>query len=215
MRRLLIATILLSTPLFAQRPVFPDDYKTNACAPANSCVTYPLSDFEGRAASFFGWTLDPVWLAKQDAELQAAFQPACRKHATCFTVPGNSDMFCNDIFSAEIFHLCDAKYPDPRSHDGEQCREYAQVFALAVDQKARPIWGVAHGCAPKNPVEHAKPPEVWMVPESIPYGYRKVVKVYSIDHDTHVSVYARITFEDHVVYAPTNPIGDTESYIPI
>jgi len=214
MRRFLIAAILLSTPVFAQRPVFPDDYKTNACAPANSCVTYPLSEFVGAATSFFGWTLDAEWLQKHDAELRAAFAPACRKHATCFTVPDNSDMFCNDIFSAEIYHFCAAKYPDPKSHDGEQCREYAQVFALAVDQNARAIWGVAHGCALKSPVEHMKPLEVWMVPESIPYGYRKDVTFYSLDPDTHVPVYARITFEDHIIYAPSNPNGETATYYP-
>ena len=214
MTRFLIAAMLLSTPVFAQRPIFPDDYKTNDCAPANTCITYPTGEFKGAANAFFGWDMDPVWLEKHDAELRAAFEPFCRKHATCFTVPNNVDMFCNDIFSREIYAWCQKTYPDGKSHDGEQCREYAQVYALGVDQNARAIWGTAHACALKNPVTHTKPLDVWMTPDPLPYGYRKDVQFYAIDPDTHVPVYARVTFEDHIVYAPSNPNGQTATYYP-
>jgi hypothetical protein len=214
MRRLLLAALLLATPVFAQRPIYPDDYKTNSCAPEHSCITYPIGEFKGSANAFFGWDMDPVWLQKHDAELRAAFEPFCRKHATCFTNVDNSDMFCNDIFSTEIYRWCQKTYPDGKSHDGEQCREYAQVFALGVDQNARALWGQVHACALQHPVPHTKPPEVWMVPDPLPYGYKKDVTFYALDPDTHVPVYARITFEDHIVYAPSNPNGQTASYYP-
>ena len=214
MRRFLIAALLLSTPAFAQRPIFPDDYKPSACAPANACLGYPESGFRGAGASFFGYDLDVAWMQAHQTELRAAFEPWCRKLASCLPVPNNPVWFCTDMLRTQVRHICDEKYRDIHTHDSEQCLEFADIFSLGVDQHAAPFSKAAHECSAKTPVQHTKPPEVWMVPDPVPYGYRKDVVIYALDPDTHVPVYAKIKIEDHILYAPSNPAGELASYYP-
>lgn len=202
--------------LLATRELFPSNYTPSPCAVENSCISFPDSSMKSAGFQFLGLNLDAVWLEKHGPEMKAAMAPFCRKHATCQTVPTNSYMFCDDVLTTEAHTLCDKMFPrDKSASDSEQCKAWIEVYLMGVDQNAINSWKTAQACTKKQPpAVHAKPLEVWMSPESIPYDYKGQVTFYAVDPDTHVPVLARVLLPDQTIYAPANPSGETATYYP-
>src|SRR5438105_1716771 len=75
------------------RPIFPDDYTPQPCAPTE-CKTFDISLMNSSAARFLGLTADANWFAQHEPDLLKAIAPYCAKRNSCLAVPGNSHMFC-------------------------------------------------------------------------------------------------------------------------
>ncbi len=218
--RSLVLALLLTTPLAllaqeAHEP-YPSDYKTHPCAPDNSCLTFEHSEFVSAAFSYLGLRLDPLWVDQHADELIALFQPGCHKHATCLASPGSAAMFCDDILSVELRNVCDKRFPKSANpQEWERCEEFMEIYTLGVDIHAQKLWVKTQECTKQQPpVQHTKAPIVWLEPNPIPRGYKGDVTFYSVDPDTHVPVPSRVTIEDQIIYAPSNPTGETASYYP-
>lgn len=197
-----------------QRNPYPDDYKASACAPNEACESYPASEMTSAGSAFLGLSMNPQWVQDHYDELRAAIKPLCAKLSTCYATPGNGAMFCNDLTAPMMRSVCDDKFPnakDPVEH--ERCRQFIEVYALGIDQHAKPKVADAQKCAGPA-AAHTKPPIVWMSPEKLRPGYDGYVTFYAIDPDTHVPVAARITFENQIHYAPSNPSGESATYYP-
>jgi hypothetical protein len=202
--------------LLATHELFPSDYTPSQCALEVSCISFPDSSMKSAGFQFLGLDLDPVWLEKHGPEMKAAMAPLCRKHATCQTYPTNSYMFCDDVLTAEAHTLCGKMFPrDKNAQDADQCKAWIEVYLMGVDQNAINTWKSAQACAKKQPAAvHAKPLDVWMAPESIPYDYKGQVTFYAVDPDTHVPVLARVLLPNQTIFAPANPSGETATYYP-
>jgi hypothetical protein len=202
--------------LLATRELFPSDFTPSACAVEVSCISFPDSSMKSAGFQFLGLNLDALWLEKHGPEMKAAMAPLCRKHATCQTYPTNSYTFCDDVLTAEAHPLCDKVFPrDKNAHDADQCKAWIEVYLMGVDQNAINTWKTAQTCAKKQPpAVHAKPLDVWMSPESIPYDYKGQVTFYAIDPDTHVPVLARVLLPNQTIYAPSNPSGASATFYP-
>src|SRR4029079_3311518 len=202
--------------LLATREIFPADFTPNACAVEVSCISFADSSMKSAGFQFLGLDLDAAWLEKHGAEMKAAMAPLCRKHATCQTYPTNTYMFCDDVLTAEAHTLCGKLFPaDKNAHDADQCKAWIEVYLMGVDQNAINTWKTAQACTKKQPpAAHAKPLEIWMSPESIPYDYKGAVTFYAIDPDTRVPVLARVLLPNQIIYAPANPSGEMATYYP-
>jgi hypothetical protein len=196
---------------------FPDDYKPSVCAPANSCPTFEHSAMRSAAFKFLGLKLDPQWLDAHGDEVAKAFEPVCRKQATCLATPGNLFAFCNDIVSPELRSVCDERYPkdkDPQGH--EQCEIFMETFTLGVDQRTQAIWNVAQACANERTpaVDKTTPLVSWVTPARIPLSYTGYISINTVDPDTHVPIQADLSVEGQIIYVSTNPIGSLQTYYP-
>ena len=219
MRQLSLVFLLLATALHGQdapREIFPADFTPSPCALETSCISFPDSSMKSAAFQFLFLELDPNWAAKHAPEMKAAIAPLCRKHATCQTYPMNSYMFCDDVLAADARPLCDKMFPRGKNaHDWEQCSQWLETYLMGVDQNGINTWKAAQACAKKQPpATHAKPLEIWMSPTPVPYEYKENVTFYSIDPDTHVPVLARVILQDQLIYAPSNPTGESATYYP-
>jgi len=216
--KLLAAVALVAVSSYAQqqRIVFPDDYTPSACAPAQSCITFTDSQIPSAGPRFLGFNVDARWVEAHSAEMHAAFTAVCHKHATCLATKNNPFTFCDDVLTAEARPTCDRMFPkEKNARDWEQCREYLEVYFLGVDQNAQTIWKKAQACAAKQPaVAHTKPLVITMTPSVVPQDYRGYVSFDAWDPDTHVPVYALITFEQQRIFADANPTGEAATYYP-
>ncbi|HYM62075.1 MAG TPA: hypothetical protein VEZ11_14430 [Thermoanaerobaculia bacterium] len=199
------------------RPVYPADYKPSPCAPANSCESFPPANFKSAAFSFLGLNLDEVWLGDHYDGLLRLFAPYCSKQATCLGTAGNASAFCNDVLAFELRDAVARAFPRSKSpRDWEQAEFFMEVFALGVDQQALKKWEAAQPCVAALPkAQHIKPLDAWMFPASIPRDYKDWIRVFTIDPDTHVPIYAEILVEGKTVYTSTNTIGVWASTYPI
>ena len=196
---------------------FPDDYKPAACAPANSCPTFDRAAMRSAAFKFLGLKLDPQWLDAHGDEMVQAFEPVCRKQATCLATPGNLFAFCNDIISPELRGVCDDRYPKGKNaQDHEQCEIFMETFTLGVDQRTQAIWNTAQACANERTpaVDKTKPLVTWVTPAEIPFDYTGYISIHAIDPDTRVPIQADLSVEGQIIYVSTNPIGSLQSYYP-
>lgn len=194
---------------------FPDDYTPSPCAQP-SCQSFERSAISHAAASFLGLQLDGKWIEAHADEMTALFAPTCRKQATCQATPGNNAMFCNDIVVSEFRDVCDRRFPlSANKHDHEQCQAYVETFALGVDQRSAPSFEAAQACANKTPpTKKTKPPVVWMQPASFTPDYNGDIMIYAVDPDTHVPLQSSISITGQIIYAPSNPAGDLQTYYP-
>jgi hypothetical protein len=220
MRQLSLVFLLLATALHAQdapREIFPADFTPSPCALETSCISFPDSSMGSAAYQFLALQLDQVWDAKHAPELKAAMAPLCRKHATCQTYPMNTYTFCDDVLAQDSRPLCDKMFPRAKNgHDWEQCNQWLETYLMGIDQNAINTWKAAQACAKKQPAAatHTKPLDVWMSPNPVPYEYKGYVTFYSIDPDTHVPVLARVILQDQLIYAPSNPTGESATFYP-
>lgn len=211
----LALSVLISLPAIAQteRAIYPDDYTPSACASNDPCPSFEASQMKGAAASFLGLNLDHTWIEKHLDEMKSDLAPLCKKRGTCFAHPSNTFTFCDDVMMAEARPICDRRYKD--KYDHEQCRITLEVYLLGVEQHATPLWRKAQECAKTQPQPaHTKPLDIWMTPAAIPFGYGGYVTFYALDPDTHVPVFANITFEGQRLFAPSNPVGAPAAYYP-
>jgi hypothetical protein len=220
---LLLTLAAMTTAVFAadapatKRKEFPDDYTPSPCAPENSCATFDRASMRSAAFNFLGLQLEPDWLDKHADEMIKAFEPVCRKEATCIATPGNLFAFCNDVLSPEMRDVCNDRHPaSVDKHDWEQCEAFMETFALGVDQRTEALWLVAEACAnEKTPaVDKTKPLVWWVTPSQIDPGYRDYISINAVDPDTHVPIQADITVEGQIIYVPTNPVGSLQTYYP-
>ncbi|HEX9407428.1 MAG TPA: hypothetical protein VF975_08935 [Thermoanaerobaculia bacterium] len=203
-RRYIPFLMSIALPLLAQaHDFYPKDFVQLPCAPANSCRTFPDSELSSAAFNFYGLTLDMKWvLAHRDAILKE-FETACRRHASCMAVPGNTYFFCDDVLSGEVRPVCDRLFPGE-----QQCKNYLEMWLLGVDLHWKEFWAPAQACAKRSPpAAHLKPLEIWMNPEILPASFKGKVTWYALDPDTHLPVFVTFKFEDQIVYAPANPVG--------
>jgi hypothetical protein len=224
MKRLVVSALglfALATAVLAADPpppkIFPDDYTPNPCAPKNSCDTFERSGMRSAAFNFLGLQLDRDWLEKHGDEMVKAFEPVCRKLATCLATPGNNFLFCDDVISTEMRDVCGARFPKEKgATDWQQCETFMETFELGVDQKSEATWLVVSECGKeKTPaVDKTKPLIYWVVPPLIPAGFKDYISIHGIDPDTHVPMQADITIEGQIVYTWTNPAGNLQTYYP-
>jgi hypothetical protein len=221
----LLALLVVVPSLHAVEPVppssrdtFPSDFKPSPCAPDTSCVSFDRSKMKSAAFSFLGLSLEQSWVDAHAPEMEALFAPYCRKQATCLATPGNGFLFCDDAVMPELRTVCERRFPaSVNAHDAEQCDIYTETWALGVDQMAKKIWENAQKCvAEKIPtVEHSKPLDIWMAPETLSADNKGYVTFYSIDRDTHVPVPADVKIGKQIIYAPSNPAGSVQTYYPV
>ncbi len=141
--------------------------------------------------------------------------PFCRKRNTCIATPGNGHMFCDDLVTPEIRAACDKKYPRAtKPADWEQCSVWVETWAMGMTQRSFAPWQAAQECAKPAAVMHDQTPDVWMAPERIPWNYDGYLTFFAIDRETHVPVFGHMTWENQIVYAPSNPTGETATYYP-
>lgn len=222
MRLLISATLLLiATALFAgefvppsDRPPFPDDFKTVACAPT-ICESFDVDDFRSAAFQFLGLSVNQSWFTEHEDEMKALVVPFCRKRNACIATPGNGHMFCDDLVTPEIRSACEKKYPKATTpKDFEQCSIWIETWALGVTQRSYKPWIDSQECSKAGAVTHTETPDVWMAPKTIPSDYTGYVTFYAIDRQTHIPVFGHMSWENQVVYAPSNPTGETATYYP-
>jgi hypothetical protein len=207
--------LLIASTAGAQQPParesFPNDYTPSPCAPAGTCVGYSKGEMPNAAFALLGLQIDVRWLDAHYDQMMELFAPTCRKHATCLATPGNNFLFCDDVLVREYRAVCDKVFPKSKNAtDFEQCHEFTEIFALGVDMHAKAFADTGQQCAKEKHLDvmHAKPPIVWIEPQTIPRGYKGYITVYAIDADTHVPVRADITIENQIIYAPANPAGN-------
>jgi len=208
---------LTSSAIAADKKSFPDDYKASPCAPANSCPTFERGNMPSAAFNFLGLQLDRAWIAAHGDEMTTAFEPICRKQATCMATPGNLFAFCNDVISEELRDTCRDRFPRSKDkHEWEQCEAFMETFALGVDQRTQALWLVAQACAnEKTPaVDKATPLVWWITPSPIAPDYGGYISINAVDPDTHVPILADISIEGQIIYVPTNPVGSLQTYYP-
>lgn len=219
MRQLSLVLVLFAIALHAEdapRPIFPDDFTPAPCALEVSCISFPDSSMASAAYQFLALQLDQVWDAKHAAELKAAMAPYCRKHATCQTYPMNTYTFCDDVLAQDSRPLCEKMFPRGKNeHDWQQCNQWLETYLMGIDQNAINTWKTAQACSQKQPAAtHTKPLVIWMKPDPIPYEYKDYVTFYSLDPDTHVPVLSRVLLQDQIIYAPSNPTGQSATFYP-
>ncbi len=214
---LLLAAVSASAGVFvppSTRPVFPDDYTVSTCAPS-SCDTFIAEDFRSAAFRFLGISVDADWFQAHHEELVKLLTPYCQKRNTCLGTPGNGHMFCDDLITPGMRDVCDKPYPkDKDPHGWEQCKDWVEVFALGMTQQTLPTWKKAQACAKPGAVAHTEQPDVWMAPEKIPPAYEGYLTIFAIDRETHIPVFGHITWEGQIIFAPSNPTGETATYYP-
>lgn len=219
MRQLSLVFLLFATALRADdapRLIFPDDFTPAPCALDVSCISFPDSSMGSAAYQFLALSLDPVWDEKHAPEMKAAMAPYCRKHATCQTYPMNTYTFCDDVLAQDARPMCEKLYPKAKNaYDHTQCTQWLETYLMGIDQNAINTWKAAQACAKKQPpATHTKPLDIWMTPNPIPYEYKDYVTFYSLDPETHVPVLARVLIQDQIIYAPSNPTGESATYYP-
>lgn len=203
-----------ATPPPSPLPVFPDDYTVSTCAPT-SCDTFHTDEFANAAFRFLGLSTDLHWFEAHSDELLALMEPFCKKRNTCIATPGNAHMFCDDLVTPGMRTACDTKYPREKDpHGWDQCSAWVEVYALGMTQQSLPVWRTAQACAKPGAFMHDELPEVWMAPEKIPTNYEGYLTIFAIDRNTHVPVYGHIGWENQIIYAPSNPTGETATYYP-
>lgn len=214
---LILAAVSLEAGVFvppSPRPIFPDDYTVSTCAPA-TCETFSPDDFRNAAFRFLGLNVDAAWFDKHQGELVELIAPYCRKRNTCLATPGNGHLFCDDLITPGIRSACDAKYPkDKDPHGFEECSAWVETFALGMSQQSLPAWREAQACAKPAAVMHDDEPEVWMAPETIPSDYTGYLTIFALDRNTHIPVFGHIIWDGQIVWAPSNPTGETATYYP-
>jgi hypothetical protein len=204
MRFLLLALALGAAPLFAQSYDFtPDTFPVSPCAPANSCQTFTDSEMVSSAFTFYGLQLDMGWITEHRAAILKELDGACKRHATCLATPGSTFWFCDDVLAFEAHKVCPKLFPNDN-----QCKAYIETWLLGIDLRAKALSQTAQKCAAKTPpTQPSKPLEVWVNPEVLPPLFQGKLTFYARDPDTHLPVYAKFTFENQVIYAPSNPEG--------
>jgi len=221
MRTILIALLLsLATAVMAQdapRPVFPDDYTPNPCAPEGTCQSYDRTQMRSAAFSMLAFNLDQRWVDAHWDQMLQLYAPICRKHGTCLATPGNNFLYCDDTIVPEYRAVCDRAFPkSTNAEDNTQCRMFTEIWVLGADMHGKKLSERGLACAKEKHLDvmHTKPPIVWIVPATIPRGYKSDIYIYAIDPDTHVPVQANVTLDKQLIYAPSNPAGNLATSYP-
>jgi len=191
------------------RNPFPDDFTPTTCATV-SCSSYAESEMTSAAAAFLGLSLDVKWVHNHLAELEPEFEKLCRKMTSCFATPPNNKLFCLDVLSREFRTICDRRFPKERSEvDFHACYETVETYLLGLDQRMQPRFDETRKCAEQNdPVRADKTLDVWIVPSEVKQPAKLVpMRVYAIDRQTRVPIFADMAIEGQKVYAPANPTG--------
>src|SRR5260370_33497987 len=204
MRLFLLALMLSASPLFAQSHDFmPETFPVAPCAPANSCLSFTDSELVSSAFRFYGLQLDGHWVIDHRADVTKALDGACKRHATCLATPGSIFWFCDDVLAAEAHKVCPKLFPND-----EQCGIYIETWLLGIDLHAKESWEKARKCVAKSPPpQHGKPLDVWTDPETLSPLFKGKLTFYARDPATHMPVYAKFTFDNQILYAPSNPEG--------
>src|SRR5579884_3250192 len=121
--------LLLATSALAQN-FYPDNFTTLPCAAPNSCASLSDSEMPSAAMKFYGLQIDMKWVEAHKGEVLAALQTACRRHASCVAVPGNTYFFCDDALSNEARPVCDKLFPGDQN-----CKTFMEMWLLGIDLK--------------------------------------------------------------------------------
>jgi hypothetical protein len=199
--RLVPVVLLIATSALAQN-FYPDNFTTLPCASPNSCQSLSDSEMPSAAMKFYGLQIDMNWVAAHKGEILAALQTACKRHASCVSVPGNTYFFCDDVLSNEVRPVCNKLFPG-----NEQCKTYIEMWLLGIDLKWKDFWPQAQECAKKSPLTHTKPLQIWMKPAVLKPGFKGKLEFFSLDPETNLPIFATFKFDNDVVYAPANPVG--------
>lgn len=196
MKRLFAILLLAAAPAaLAQAPAtpqyFPDDYVASPCAPGAVCESFRQTEMAGVAAKVKGVHLEQDWIDKHWKEMLEVFKPLCRKAATCFAVPGNYWVFCNDILQPEFLAACE-RFPE--GEDRRQCRMFAHAYYFGHDRTSAKHAKAAQKCTGSQAPAGRKL-AVKVFPERFDESYKGQFVVQAHDAETNVPVMARITIE--------------------
>ena len=214
MRRLPRLLFLLIAPalLGQSREPFPSDYTPSPCGDASAvCRTFNQSQFHDIAA-IRGFDIGQEWIDAHWAELTEALRPTCAKVATCFSTPGTTFTFCNDVMEKEFFAVCD-RYPSG-SKDHERCRMFITTYWAGHDRTSRTQWNERQACMATQPKSTAERTfEWWMTPATIEPDYAGKFTIYAIDSETRVPVMAKVQVESKTpIYAEGPPKGQPTTF---
>ena len=196
------------------REHFPADYKVSPCATQTTCKSFDLDKISGAAKSFYGFRLSHQWVDDHARELLQDFAPVCQKRATCLGTLGNNFLFCDDIVTPEFRAVCDVRFPQSKSmNDWEQCKAFAETFALGVDQNALKAGETAQACAAGLP-RSTGTMDVWIEPSTISPDNKGYITFYALDTTTHIPIAAEVRFQGEIIFDPANPAGTMATYYP-
>ena len=203
--RLLLVLLLVAAPLSAYEPSprqpYPDDYVPSPCAASADamCGGVKKVDFANLAFRFRGVTIAHDWIDDHWEEMKASFAPLCRKMTNCYTIRGNTTVWCQDMFRHEFVTTCD-RFPDG-SRDREQCVMFATVYFITIPVKAD-LFRASQECAQRNGDWSSGALEAWVSPSEVFLDSEATFTVHAIDAKRRIPVRASIASDGGGDLAP-------------
>jgi hypothetical protein len=199
MRRFLLL-FLVAFPLFATgpsaRPAFPDDYVPSPCAPSaeEMCGGVKKVDFAQLAHTFRGLTIDHAWIdAHWDEMKNEILAPLCRKMASCYTMRGNTTVWCQDLFRDDFVRTCN-RYEEG-SEDRTQCEKFTTVYFTTLSVKTD-LFKRAQACAERSGEWSCDRLEVWVTPAVVRVDDNTPITVHAIDAKRRIPIRARVSVDE-------------------
>lgn len=211
-----LAALSLLLPLTSLRAVtpqvFPDDYKRSPCVVNTICSTFSRADIAMAGARMQAYTgLRQKWIDAHWEKLVADMQPFCAKLTTCYSTPGNTNMFCNDVVLTQAMSICD-QFTDKTDH--EQCFLLMRTYSSGIDLKSWKPYEEAQACGKANAQSNGlRRLEIIMTPKTVPLDFNGKLIMYALDSETHIPMRAIIGIEGEILYSREVPDGlPTTSY---
>lgn len=188
---------LLALPAMAQGPApetFPSDYKPSACAPdpAAVCKSIEKHRIAEYGAVYRGFDIKDAWLDVHWDEMTKLFAPLCAKIANCFTVKGNTWVWCIDLMRDDFLETCE-RFPR-KSDDYRQCRALATTYFIGI-AAITDLHKAAQECAAGQVSSEPRKLEAWVRPQKMDLSYDGELTVFAYDAETHIPVQASLSVD--------------------
>jgi hypothetical protein len=197
---LLLAAALSATA--AERDPFPADYTPLPCAADGEkiCSTFEKSNFQAYGAKFRGFHIEKDWINEHWEEMRASFLPFCAQMGSCYAIPGNESVVCQDLFREKFVRVCE-KFPEG-SQDRSQCEMFARVWFIGMTPQTEEF-KKAQACAAASRDAGPRTLDVWVSPSAAGRDFDGRLTVHAIDSEWRVPVLARVTTDGGGALQPT------------
>jgi hypothetical protein len=194
--RLLFLLLLAAAPFAADaaapREPFPDDYVVSPCAPPAEelCGGVKKVDFANLAHIHRGLNINYAWIDAHWEEMKnEVYGPLCTKMANCYTIVGNTTVWCQDQFRSTFMSACE-RFPEG-SKDREQCGMFAITYFTTLGIKAD-LHAKAQECSARDASPAPRKFEAWVTPDLIRLDGDELITVHAIDTERRIPVLAWI-----------------------